>query len=84
MDWTCFPFIRSGQNHLARYSQNHLARYSGRKKKTRQTEKEVGRHHGMDRPRVRQVPEGRAKERKMEVIGCEIICGAQTTSAIKG
>ena len=49
--WTCPPFIRSGQNHLARHSQ--------RGNKTRQTDKEVGRQHqGMDRPGVRQVPEG--------------------------
>ena len=49
--WTCLPFIRSGQNHLARHSK--------RGKKTRQTEEEVGRQHqGMDRPGVRQVPEG--------------------------
>ncbi|WP_419584082.1 hypothetical protein, partial [Thiolapillus sp.] len=41
--WSCFPFIRSGQNHLARHSE--------RGKKTRQTEEEVGRQHqGMDRP----------------------------------
>ena len=33
--WSCLPFIRSGQNHLARHSE--------RGKKTRQTEKEVGR-----------------------------------------
>ena len=33
-------------------------------KKTRQTEEEVGRlHQGMDRPRVRQVPEGRGEKR---------------------
>ena len=49
--WTSLPFIRSGQNHLARHSK--------RGKKTRQTEEEVGRQHqGMDRPGVRQVPEG--------------------------
>ena len=48
---SCLPFIRSGQNHLARQSE--------RGKKTRQTEEEVGRQHqGMDRPGVRQVPEG--------------------------
>ena len=41
--WSCFLFIRSGQNHLARYSE--------REKKTMQTEEEVGRQHqGMDRP----------------------------------
>ena len=49
--WSCLPFIRSGQNHLARHSE--------RKKKTRQTEEEVGRQHqGMDRSGVRKVPEG--------------------------
>ena len=70
--WTCFPFIRSGQNHLARHSE--------RGKKTRQTEKGVGRHHqGMDRPGVRQVPEGSEEQRKMEETGCEVICGNPTT-----
>ena len=59
--WSCFPFIRSDQNHLARHSE--------RGKKTRQTEEEVGRQHqGVDRPGVRQVPEGsreRGKWRKL-------------------
>ena len=55
--WTYLPFIRSGQNYLARH------RESGKK---RQTEKEVGREHqGMDRPGVHQVPEGREKWRKL-------------------
>ena len=45
-------------------------------KKTRQTEEEVGRQHQeMDRPGVRQVPEGSGEQRKMEETGCEIICG---------
>ena len=35
--WTCLPFIRSGQN--------HLARHSAEGKKTRQTETEVGSQH---------------------------------------
>ena len=35
--WSCLPFIRSGQNHLARHSE--------RRKKTRQTEEDVGRQH---------------------------------------
>ena len=57
--WSCLLFIRSGQNHLARHSE--------RGKKTRQTEEEVGRQHqGMDRPGVRQVPEGSAEQGKME------------------
>ena len=53
-------------------------------KKTRQTEKEVGRQHQrMDWPGVRQVPEGRGEKRKMEETGCEIICDAPTTLAVK-
>ena len=71
------PFIRSGQNHLARHNK--------RRKKTRQTEEEVGRQHqGMDRPGVRQVPEGSGEQGKMEETGCEIICGAPTTLAVMG
>ena len=55
--WSCFPFIRSGQNHLARQSEL--------RKKTRQTEEEVGRQHqGMDRPGVRQVQEGSGEQEK--------------------
>ena len=71
-----FPFIRSGQNHLARHSE--------RGKKTRQTEEEVGRqYYGMDRPGVRKVPEGSGEERKMKESGCEVICGALTTLTVK-
>ena len=75
--WSCFPFIRCGQNHLARHSE--------RGKKTRQTEEEVGRQHqGMDMPAVHQVPEGSGEQGKMEKTGCKIICGAPTTLAVKG
>ena len=74
---SCLPFIRSGQNHLAWYSE--------RGKKTRQTEEEVGRQHQeMDRPGVRQVPEGSGEQGKKEKTGCKIICGAPTTLAVKG
>ena len=49
--WSCFPFIMSGQHHLARHSE--------RVKRARQTEEKVGRQHqGMNRPGVGQVPEG--------------------------
>ena len=75
--WSCFPFIRSGQNHLARHSEKG--------KKTRQTEEEVGtQHQGMDRPGVRQVPEGSLEQEKMEKTGWEIICGAPTPLAVMG
>ena len=75
--WSCFPFIRSGQNHLVRHSE--------REKKKRWTKEEVGRQHQrMDRPGVRQVPEGSGEQGKMEKTGCKIVCGAPTTFAVKG
>ena len=75
--WSCLPFIRSGQNRLARDNE--------RGKKTRRTKEEVGRQHqGMDGLGIRQIPEGNGQQGKMEEIGCEIICGAPTTLAVKG
>ena len=75
--WSCLPFIRC--------SQNHLARHSERGKKTSQTEEEVGRQHqGMDMPGVPQVPEGSREQEEMEETGCEIICGVPTTLGVKG
>ena len=54
--WTCIPFIRSGQNHLARHSE--------RGKKARQTEEEARRQHQrMDRPRVCLVQKGSEKQK---------------------
>ena len=38
----------------------------------------------MDRPGVRQVPEGGGEQGKMEETGCEIIYGALMTVAVKG
>ena len=65
--------------------QIHLARHSEGGKKTRQTEEEVGRQQqGMDRPGVRQVPEGSGEQGKMEESGCEIIRGAPMTLVVKG
>ena len=59
--WTCLPFIRSVQNHLA----YHLAWHSEKGKKIRQTEEEVGRQHQeMDRPGDRQVPDGSGEQGK--------------------
>ena len=81
LQWPSLPFIRSGQNHLARHSE--------RGKKTRQTEEEqteeeVGRQHqGMDRPGVRQVPEGSGEQGEMEENGFEVICGVPTTLTVK-
>ena len=48
-------------------------------------EEEVGKqHHGMDRPRVCQVPEGSGEQGKMDETGCEFISGASITLAVKG
>ena len=41
-------------------------------------------HQRIDRPGVRQVPEGSRKQGKMEETGYEIICGASMTRAVKG
>ena len=38
----------------------------------------------MDKPEVRQVPEGGGEQRKMKETGCEVTCGAPTTLAVKG
>ena len=51
---------------------------------TRQREEVVERQRqGMNRPGVRQIPEGSGEQKKMEETGCEIICGAPTTLAVK-
>ena len=56
-----------------------------RGKKTRRTKEEVGRQHqGMDRPGVRQVPEGSGEQGKMEKTGRKIICSAPSTHVVKG
>ena len=38
----------------------------------------------MDRPGVRQVPEGSGEQGKVEKTGSKIICGAPATLAVKG
>ena len=57
----------------------------GEEKTDSKTVTELGRQHqGMDRPGVRQVPEGSGKQRRMMETGCEVICGALTTLVVKG
>ena len=54
-------------------------------KKTRQTDKEVGRQHqGMNRPGVCQLPEGSGEQRKIEETGCDVICGAPKKPCSEG
>ena len=71
--WSSLPFIRSGQNHLARHSER------GKK-----TEEEVGRHirewTGLEFGRSQREVENKEKWRKL--VG--IICGAPTTLVVKG
>ena len=58
--WSCLPFIRS--------SQNHLARHSEKGKKTGQTEEEVGRQHeGLEFADSQRTLENRGKWRKLVV-----------------
>ena len=54
-------------SHSSALAKTLLARHNERGKKTRQTDEEVGRQHqGMDRPGVRQVPEGSGEQGKVE------------------
>ena len=76
MVWTCLPFIRSGQNHLARHSE--------RREKTRQTEEEVGRQHQeMDRQGVRQVEEGSGEQEKWRKLVMKSSVVPQPTLVVK-
>ena len=70
---SCLPFIRSGQNHLARHSER------GKKKRWEDVQ-----YQGMERCGVRRVQEGSGERRKREETGCEVICGAPTTPAVTG
>ena len=74
--WSCFPFIRSGQNHLARHSE--------RGKKTRRTKEEMGRQHqGMDRTGFRQVLKGSGEQGKREKTGCKSSVVPQRPSRLR-
>ena len=80
-------YRKSNSLHSCRqqFVDDYTDEHSERGKKTRRTKEEVGRQHqGMDRPGVRQVPEGSGEQGKMEKTGCMIICGAPTTLAVKG
>ena len=75
--WSCLPFIRSGQNHLARHSE--------RGRETRQTVKGVGRHNqGMDRPGVRQVPKGSGEQKNGGKWFWSYLCCSNAPSRLRG
>ena len=63
MVWSCLPFVRSGQNHLARHNE--------RGKKTRQTEKRwedyIREWTGLEFAKSQRAVENREKWRKLVV-----------------
>ena len=71
--WSCFTFIRSGQNQLARHSE--------RRKKTRQTEERGGKTTSGN-GQAWSSP-GQRGQRRTEENGGGVICGAPTTLAVK-
>ena len=73
-----FPFIRSGQNHLARHSER--GRRRGRRRK--RWEDSIREWTGLEFGKSQRAVENR--ERGMEETGCEVIYGAPTTLAAKG
>ena len=77
MVWLYLLFIRSGQNRLAKLSE--------RGKKTRQTEEERSEDNIREWTGLEFTKSQEAVENgKFEETGCEIICGAPTTLAVKG
>ena len=77
MVWSCFPFIRSGQNHLARHSER------GEEDKAdggRSGKATLGNGQAWSSPS----PRGQWRRgEKMEETGCEIVFVAPTTLAVK-
>ena len=70
----------------------HISRSSGMAKTilqgtvigARRRGKQKNRHQGMDRNRVWRFPEGSGRQRRVERYCCNVICGAPTTSNVKG
>ena len=74
--WTFLLFIRSGPNHLAMHSEKGEEDMADRRRDVKTTS-------GNGQAWNCQVPEGWGEQRKVEETSCEIICGAQTTLAVK-
>ena len=75
--WSCLPFIRSGQNHLARHSERGEEDKAdrGRGGKTTSGNGQAWSSAG---------PRGQWRTGKMEKTGREIICAAPSILAVKG
>ena len=77
--WSCLLFIRSGQHHLASMQGTvNRGRRQGRQRK--RWEDNIREWTGLEFAKSQRAVENG----KMEKIGCEIICGAPTTLAVKG
>ena len=78
MIWTCLLFNRYGKNHIPRHNE--------RGKTIRQTEEDMEDNirdwTGLEFGKSQRAVENRGKN--MEKTGCEVICVAATTIAVKG
>ena len=77
MVWSCLPFIRSGQSHLARQVKG--GRRQGRQRK--RWEDNIREWTGLEFGKSQRAVEHREK---MEKTDCKIIFGAPTTLVVKG
>ena len=77
MVWSCLPFIRSGKAILQGTVKG--GRRQGRQKK--RWEDDIREWTGLEFAKSQRAVENRAK---MDETGCEIICVAPTTLAVKG
>ena len=67
------------------HGEDNSAGDSERNKKERKTEKEMIRYYqGMDRNGVWRFPMGSGRQGRVEMYCCNVICGAPTTSEVKG
>ena len=70
---------------ILRHGEDNSAGDSERSKKERKTEEEMGRYHqGMDGNGLLRFHKGSRRQGRVEMYCCNVICGAPTTSEVKG
>ena len=68
MEWTCLPFIRSGQNHLARHSgRGKMTGQTEKKKKKKKVEDNIREWTGLDFTKSQRAVENREEWTKLVV-----------------
>ena len=93
--WSCLPSVRSGQNHLTRHSERgkKISKLVGALSPVGEEDKAdrgrggkttSGNGQAWSSPSPRGQWKTEKKKKNMEETGCEVICGASTTPAIKG